>query len=211
MITGLNHNIMHNGNLYHIQTEDSGRRNPHVISHLFLDGVILATERTSYESSVDLPEDEFTEAVKKIINKSHRMMINKLVTGGYDHLAQSAAIKEQAAAKAQKEPEKEVTVDLPAAAPIELTPAPSVDITAAAPAEEAAKAAAIEPQAPAEPTPPQTPRPRAHTNSDSFFEAQEAELNLYLLLGQKPKETEEQAPPPPLRQAIMHLLGISPE
>ena len=195
MITGLNHNIMHNGHLYHIQTEDSGRRNPHVISHLFLDGVILATEKNSYAESVGLPEAEFTEAVKKIINKSHRMMINKLVTGGYDHLAQSAAIKEQEAVK--KNSEDGEAMEEPSAAPIELTPRESIELTPPAP-----------PEPPAAPAPPEAPAKKVDT--DSMFEAQEAELNLYMLLGQRPKEIQRNIPAS-MRQAMMRMLGVQPE
>jgi hypothetical protein len=89
MITGMNHNIMHNGNLYHIQTEESGRKHPHVISHLFLDGVILATEKTSYEEHLALSDDDLLPILKNLMQRSHRAMINRLVTGGYDHLSQT--------------------------------------------------------------------------------------------------------------------------
>jgi len=86
MIPGLNHNIMQNGNMYHIQTEDSGVKNPVIVTHLFVDGTILATERTNYQEFVTLPEPEMRDKVIKLMTKSHRMMINKLVTGGYAHL-----------------------------------------------------------------------------------------------------------------------------
>src|SRR5690606_34821597 len=35
MIPGFNHNIKHKGRIFHIQTEDSGPKNPHIITHLF--------------------------------------------------------------------------------------------------------------------------------------------------------------------------------
>ena len=44
MITGSNTNVRHRGKLFHVQTEDSGRRNPHVISHVYYRGTILASE-----------------------------------------------------------------------------------------------------------------------------------------------------------------------
>lgn len=87
MITGLNHNIKQGGILFHIQTEDSGVRWGHVISHLFIGGTILATERTSYKDKVDLPADELEKHVREAIRQSHKAMIHKLVTGGYDDLA----------------------------------------------------------------------------------------------------------------------------
>ncbi len=48
MITGSNTNIRHRGRLFHVQTEDSGREHPHVISHLYYQGTILGSEKTTY-------------------------------------------------------------------------------------------------------------------------------------------------------------------
>ena len=47
-VTGFNHNIKHKGKVYHVQTEDSGVNNPHIITHLFVGGNILASKKTSY-------------------------------------------------------------------------------------------------------------------------------------------------------------------
>ena len=41
MIIGANTNVRHRGVLFHVQTEDSGRSNPHVISHLYHQGTIV--------------------------------------------------------------------------------------------------------------------------------------------------------------------------
>src|SRR5262245_18055169 len=48
MIIGANTNVRHRGVTFHVQTEDSGRANPHVISHLYHHGTILASEKTEY-------------------------------------------------------------------------------------------------------------------------------------------------------------------
>jgi hypothetical protein len=37
-VTGFNHNIKYKGKVYHVQTEDSGVNNPHIITHLFVGG-----------------------------------------------------------------------------------------------------------------------------------------------------------------------------
>ena len=51
---GYNTNVRHKGKLYHIQTEDSGVKRPHVITQLFADGGrIIASEKTSYEEHVE--------------------------------------------------------------------------------------------------------------------------------------------------------------
>ena len=46
-VTGFNHNIKHKGKLYHVQTEDSGVNNPHIITHLFVGGNIAGEEDKS--------------------------------------------------------------------------------------------------------------------------------------------------------------------
>ena len=38
MIPGYNHNVKYKEGVYHIQTEDSGLDNPHIITHLFIGG-----------------------------------------------------------------------------------------------------------------------------------------------------------------------------
>ena len=37
-LLGFNNNVRHKGRVFHIQTEDSGIRHPHIITHLFADG-----------------------------------------------------------------------------------------------------------------------------------------------------------------------------
>ena len=48
MLLGYNHNVTYKGDVFHIQTEDSGVKNPHVITLLYRDGVILCSKKTSY-------------------------------------------------------------------------------------------------------------------------------------------------------------------
>ena len=52
-LLGFNNNVRHKGRVFHIQTEDSGIRHPHIITHLFTDGGrILKTIKTSYAEHV---------------------------------------------------------------------------------------------------------------------------------------------------------------
>ena len=44
-VLGYNHNVRYAERLWHVQTEDSGVGNPHIFTHLFHDGTILATKR----------------------------------------------------------------------------------------------------------------------------------------------------------------------
>jgi hypothetical protein len=84
MLAGFNHNVMHKGKPYHVQTEDSGVGNPHVITHLFVGGTILASKRTSYADIVgagDLPV-----VVRAIMEKQHKEILRNLVKGVYDEV-----------------------------------------------------------------------------------------------------------------------------
>ena len=58
MRTGYNSNHGHRGVNFHIQTEDSGRARPHVITHLFHGGTILASEKTDYSDRLESPQLE---------------------------------------------------------------------------------------------------------------------------------------------------------
>jgi hypothetical protein len=82
MLPGFNHNIKHQGRIYHVQTEDSGVSNPHIITHLFVGGNILATKKTSYADIVNA--DNLTVVVRELMEEQHKAMLRNLVNGVYD-------------------------------------------------------------------------------------------------------------------------------
>ncbi len=84
MITGSNTNVRHGGKLFHVQTEDSGRRNPHVISHLYFGGTILASEKTKYDELLDLESESLAKDVRGLIEEQHKPMLKKLKCGEFD-------------------------------------------------------------------------------------------------------------------------------
>jgi hypothetical protein len=84
MITGSNTNVRYRGKLFHVQTEDSGRRNPHVISHLYYGGTILASQKTRYAELLDLESETLAKDVKLLIEEQHSLMLERLKTGVYD-------------------------------------------------------------------------------------------------------------------------------
>lgn len=86
MLAGLNSNIKHEGKIFHIQTEDSGKKYAHVISHLFLDGGILASVKTDYSHLSGKEAAELEEELNKIMRKSHRTMVRSLTSGSYNSL-----------------------------------------------------------------------------------------------------------------------------
>ena len=108
-VTGFNHNIKHKGKVYHVQTEDSGAANPHIITHLFVGGNILASKKTSYADLVkaaDLPT-----LVREMMEEQHKEMLRNLINGVYDNIdsaskhyqpGQLATEQEAAAVKLQQ-------------------------------------------------------------------------------------------------------------
>jgi len=87
MITGLNSDVRYRGVAFHVQTEDSGRAHPHVISHLYLGGSILASEKTDYGDDLDL--EDLDERVRSIVESQHRGMLEGLAAGGFDTLIEA--------------------------------------------------------------------------------------------------------------------------
>jgi hypothetical protein len=84
MITGSNTNVRHGGKLFHVQTEDSGRSNPHVISHLYHGGTILASEKNRYDERLDLDSDTLSRDVRALIEEQHKQMLKRLKRGEFD-------------------------------------------------------------------------------------------------------------------------------
>lgn len=82
MIPGFNHNIKHKGRVYHIQTEDSGPKNPHVITHVFVGGNIIASKKTAYADILNA--DNWEKAVRSLMEEQHKQMLRNLVNGIYD-------------------------------------------------------------------------------------------------------------------------------
>jgi hypothetical protein len=90
-VTGFNHNIKHKGKMYHVQTEDSGVNNPHIITHLFVGGNILASKKTSY---ADIRNAEnLAEVVRELMEEQHKEMLRNLINGVYDTFETSLQAK----------------------------------------------------------------------------------------------------------------------
>jgi len=82
MLSGFNTNVRHKGALFHVQTEDSGREHPHVITHLFHGGNILASEKQGYEQL--LGEEDLESQVKRLMDTQHGSMLDQLRSGAHD-------------------------------------------------------------------------------------------------------------------------------
>jgi hypothetical protein len=82
MLPGFNTNVRHGGVLFHVQTEDSGKSHPHVITHLYHGGTILASEKSSYAEHVDAPD--LSTRVRELLDAQHHAMLKRLGTGDLD-------------------------------------------------------------------------------------------------------------------------------
>jgi len=79
MISGMNTEIEYQGKTYHIQTEDGGRKNPVITSHLFFKGAILFSQKTRYS---DIVKADFMEnIVKDMMKQQHTQVIKDLLSG----------------------------------------------------------------------------------------------------------------------------------
>lgn len=84
-LLGYNNNVRHKGRVFHIQTEDSGVKHPHVITHIFMDGGrILKSTKTSYAEHVG--NDGLADTVRKMMKDQHKAMFVALRDGQLDHL-----------------------------------------------------------------------------------------------------------------------------
>lgn len=80
---GFNANVRHHGRTYHVQTEDSGERWGHVITHLFANGGrIVKTSKTSYSDA--LGDGDRRAIVARVMREQHREMILALRCGELD-------------------------------------------------------------------------------------------------------------------------------
>jgi hypothetical protein len=82
MITGFNTNVRHRGRMFHVQTEDSGREHPHVISHVYFRGTILASEKREYAELLGRPD--LTSQVRRLMDEQHRAIVERLKAGELD-------------------------------------------------------------------------------------------------------------------------------
>ena len=82
MLTGFNTNIRHRGVLFHVQSEDSGRAHPHIITHLYHGGTIIFSEKSSYASRVSEPNLE--DVVRGLMEGQHKAVLKRLRAGDFN-------------------------------------------------------------------------------------------------------------------------------
>ena len=127
MLPGFNTNVRHRGVLFHVQSEDSGRAHPHVITHLYHGGTILFSEKSSYAELVEAPD--LPARVRELMESQHRAVLSRLRQGSFDGSIRErlGAVLDDADTRASTRPT--------ATAPIEemTAPPPPVAVAVAAP------------------------------------------------------------------------------
>jgi hypothetical protein len=84
MVVGFNHNFRYKGELFHVQTEDSGLKSPHIITLLYRGGTILASKKTSYADITTV--DRLEQVVEELMKEQHRDMLRRLKAGEFDEI-----------------------------------------------------------------------------------------------------------------------------
>jgi hypothetical protein len=77
-LLGYNHNVRYGGRILHVQTEDSGPSNPHLFTHLFFEGSILATKRFQYDAAAT------EDGVRGMMQGQHKEILKELKQGLFD-------------------------------------------------------------------------------------------------------------------------------
>lgn len=85
MVLGFNHNLRYKGEVFHVQTEDSGVSNPHIITLLYRGGVIISSKKTGYSDILKM--DNLEVVVEELMKEQHKDMMRRLKAGEFDEKA----------------------------------------------------------------------------------------------------------------------------
>ncbi len=85
MIIGFNTDIKYRDEVFHIQTEDKGERNPTMETLVYHSGEILLSRRMSY-GHLKLERNELRKKVKAMMKTQHDQVIAELKKGNFLHL-----------------------------------------------------------------------------------------------------------------------------
>ena len=112
MKLGLNQNVPYKGELYHVQTEDGGRKNPFITTVVFKAGVVCGSRKTSYSDI--LKSDKLDLAVGEIMDEQHNLVIRELKSGAFHKPKEpkASAVPKAAAPEAEDKTNEESVDDI---------------------------------------------------------------------------------------------------
>lgn len=124
MVVGFNHNFRYKGEIYHVQTEDGGRKSPNIITLLYKGGNILASRKTSYADICKV--DNLELVVEELMKEQHKEMLRQLKSGEFDAVIESR--------KAGVSAQETVAESVPASSPEPAAQSPRAVVKSTAPA-----------------------------------------------------------------------------
>src|ERR1043165_8285056 len=89
MITGFNTDVQHEGQVYHVQTEDRGQNNPVLESLVYIGGTIVAKKLTPYADQLSQGADE--QIIAGLLKRQHQIIIAAIRAGRVEELIQRYA------------------------------------------------------------------------------------------------------------------------
>jgi hypothetical protein len=198
-LLGYNHNVKYGGRVFHVQTEDSGPVNPHIFTHLFFEGSILASMREGYQP--DCAEDK----VRILMQTQHKSILKQLKRGAYDE-----RIVTFFASRGEVFPAADEAAPIDTVAAMEAEPTnPGVSVETAGAMRESAESAPFSVQPPAEvldldslpkspaepgPTPEPLPRPVINPSAPGSYTLRRPEPDRIV-----PSDPASPRPRPPTR------------
>jgi len=147
MVVGFNHNVRYRDQVFHIQTEDSGLKSPHIVTLLYVGGTILVSKKTSYADIAKV--DNLDAVVEELMKEQHKDMLRSLKKGDFDD-----RIKKFLGGETSPEVAKEIAAPPKPVA----TPPASPAVAPEAPSPEPAPAPAAKPETPEKPEKPEKPK-----------------------------------------------------
>ena len=120
MLPGYNHNVKYKGMIFHIQTEDSGVKNPHIITLLFLGGNIIARKKVSYADIIK--HERLQDVVRELMQEQHKQMLRELKDGKFDNHPLVVAEMEKRGIKVPTAPPMEKEAPPPPPPPVSEIP-----------------------------------------------------------------------------------------
>ncbi len=89
MVVGFNHNIRYKDQIFHVQTEDGGLKNPFITTLLYLGGTIIASKKTGYADIIKA--EMLDKIVEDLMKEQHKEMLRRLKSGDFDERAFSVS------------------------------------------------------------------------------------------------------------------------
>lgn len=84
MITGFNTDVRYQGQVYHVQTEDGGKKNPILESLVYVGGTVVAKKRTPYSDKLGNGAGE--ETIAALLKRQHQVIIAAIKAGRIEDL-----------------------------------------------------------------------------------------------------------------------------